>query len=52
LESFGIECMIATDNCGGQRPHLDLTGGIRLLVRQDDAQRATEVLRYRTENSE
>ena len=44
LEAFGIDCMIARDDCGGQRPHLAFAGGLRLLVRADDAQRAREVL--------
>ena len=49
LEAFGIDCMIARDNCGGQRPHLTLTGGLRLLVRAEDAQRAADVLSTQTE---
>ena len=36
--------MIARDDCGGQRPHLTLTSGVRLLVRAEDAERAAEVL--------
>lgn len=44
LEAFGIDCMIARDDCGGQRPHLALTGGLRLLVRAEDAQSAAEAL--------
>jgi Putative prokaryotic signal transducing protein len=45
LDAFGIECMISRDDCGGQRPHLAFSGGIRLLVRADDAERAEEVLK-------
>jgi hypothetical protein len=45
LEAFGIDCMIARDDAGGQRPHMALTGGLRLLVRAEDAKRAAEVLR-------
>ena len=45
LEAFGIECMISRDDCGGQRPHLAFSGGIRLLVRAQDAQSAREVLK-------
>ena len=44
LQAFGIECMLSHDDCGGQRPHLTLTGGIRLLVRPEDAERAEEAL--------
>jgi hypothetical protein len=35
--------MIQSDDCGGVRPHLWM-GGIQLLVRDEDAQRALEVL--------
>lgn len=51
LEAFGIDCMIARDDCGGQRPHLALTGGLRLLVRAEDAQSAKEVLRTDAEGA-
>ena len=44
LEAFGVECMISRDDCGGQRPHLTFGGGIRLLIRAEDADRAEEVL--------
>jgi hypothetical protein len=44
LDAFGIDCMVARDDCGGQRPHMALTGGLRLLVRAEDARRAAEVL--------
>jgi hypothetical protein len=44
LEAFGIDCMLSRDDCGGQRPHLLLGAGIRLLTRSDDAERAEEVL--------
>ena len=43
LEAAGIDSMILSDDCGGVRPHLWM-GGIRLLVRDDDAQRALEIL--------
>jgi hypothetical protein len=44
LEAFEIECMVSRDDCGGQRPHLAFSGGIRLLVRAEDKERAEEVL--------
>jgi hypothetical protein len=43
LEAAGIDAMILSDDCGGVRPHLWM-GGIRLLVRDEDAQRALEIL--------
>jgi Putative prokaryotic signal transducing protein len=52
LEAFGIDCIITRDDCGGLRPHMALTGGLRLLVRADDAARAAEVLTSRVEASE
>ena len=52
LDAFGIDCMITRDDCGGLRPHMALTGGLRLLVRADDAARAAEVLTSRLEASE
>ena len=46
LEGSGIEVMISADDCGGMRPHLTfLTGGIRLMVKQEDAQKALEILK-------
>ena len=43
LEAAGINAMLISDDCGGVRPHLWM-GGIRLLVRDEDAQRALEIL--------
>ena len=44
LASLGVSALLETDNCGGMRPHLDLTIGVRLLVAQADAERAREIL--------
>jgi hypothetical protein len=43
LEAAGIASMIRSDDCGGLRPHLWM-GGIALLVRADEQDRAREVL--------
>jgi hypothetical protein len=43
LEAAGIDSMIRADDCGGTRPHLWM-GGVGLLVRREDAERAEEVL--------
>jgi len=43
LEAAGIESMIVSDDCGGVRPHLWM-GGVQLRVRDEDAQRAIEIL--------
>jgi putative signal transducing protein len=45
LESAGIEVMIQADAVGGMRPHVAWSsGGFKLLVREDDAEDAREVL--------
>ena len=42
LEANGIEAYIATDDAG-TIPPLDFTGGVRLLVKLEDADRAEEI---------
>ena len=44
LTAFGIESFLSHDDCGGQRPHLNLVGGIRLMVNREDAAQAEEAL--------
>lgn len=43
LEAADIKSMISADDAGGQRPHMWM-GGIRLLVRTEDVEQATEIL--------
>ena len=43
LEAAEIESMISADDAGGLRPHLWM-GGVRLLVRTEDAKQANEIL--------
>jgi hypothetical protein len=43
LESAGIESMIRADDCRGTGPHLWM-GGVELVVRREDTDRAEEVL--------
>ena len=43
LEAADIESMISADDAGGLRPPLRMSG-IRLLVRAEDAKRASELL--------
>ncbi len=53
LESNGIPCFVATDDCGGMRAHLQLTTGVRLIARKSDAERATRILaEVREENAQ
>jgi hypothetical protein len=44
LEAYEIESIILKDDCGGTRPHLQLTTGIQLLVRKEDVERAKEII--------
>lgn len=44
LTAFGIESLLSHDDCGGQRAHLNLVRGIRLMVRSTDAAAAEEAL--------
>lgn len=43
LDAGGIESMIRSDDAGGLRPHLWM-GGIALLVREEDVERAEQLL--------
>lgn len=48
LEAAGIDAMIQADTAGGMRDHLAWSGmGFRLLVREDDANAARDVLQPR-----
>lgn len=45
LKTSSIEAIVSADDCGGVRPELGLgTGGVRLLVKKEDIQRALKVL--------
>ena len=45
LESAGIDAMVQSDRAGGMRDHLAWSGfGFRLLVREEDAAAAHEIL--------
>jgi hypothetical protein len=51
LASVGISATMVTDDGGGAFPNLSmLTGGVRLVVRDEDAEAATEALRSRDED--
>lgn len=46
LESAGIQAILQADTVGGMREHLAWSGaGFQVLVREDDAAAAREVLR-------
>jgi hypothetical protein len=44
LTAFGIESLLSHDDCGGQRTHLNMVRGIRLMVRSADLAEAEEAL--------
>lgn len=44
LEAEGIAAMILRDDAGGMDPQLQLTQGVRLMVRRDDLGQARELL--------
>jgi hypothetical protein len=45
LESEGIKASVVTDNAGGAIPSMsNLSGGVRIVVTSDDAERASAVL--------
>lgn len=45
LEADGIEAVIASDDCGGQKPLMGAaSGGARLLVRRSDAEKVRKLL--------
>jgi hypothetical protein len=50
LEAAGIDAMIQADSAGGMRPHLAwASGGFKVLVREQDAAAAREVLEPQAE---
>ena len=44
LVDLGVTAVLATDNCGGMRPHFDLQAGVRLLVADEDLEKSREIL--------
>lgn len=44
LRAANIDCILEADDCGGMMPTIPIATGIRLLVPQDQAQAATELL--------
>ena len=51
LEAAGIDCITSANDCGGLRPSLSLTQGIRLVVKFGDAGRAEKVLADQSQKS-
>lgn len=49
LQAADIESMISADDAGGMRPGMWLGREVRLLVRAEDAERASEILASQSE---
>ena len=45
LQEAGMTAFVFKDDAGGMEPQLQRTGGVRLVVNRDDAQRARQMLR-------
>ncbi len=44
LEEAGIECILSGDDAGGAFPQITFTTGYRILIREEDREKAEEVL--------
>lgn len=44
LQESGVRSFVFKDDAGGMEPHLQLTGGVRLVVTRSDAERARQIL--------
>ncbi len=51
LESSGIKSFIFKDDCGGMRPHMNLTEGVQLKVADIDFETADTILRMETDEN-
>ncbi len=48
LESEGIASFLKSDNAGGTLTFLTPTTGIEIIVSQEDAEKATKLIKHRT----
>jgi len=44
LNASGIDAFVSKDDCGGMRPHLQPSQGVRLLIPDSDIELAKEIL--------
>lgn len=44
LQVEGVRAYILKDDAGGMEPHLQASGGVRLLVTRADVERANQIL--------
>ena len=52
LETNGIQAFVASDDARGLQPPLELVTGVKLLVAEEERERAEEVLRAMEEGEE
>jgi hypothetical protein len=45
LDNAGIKAFVFKDDAGGMEPYLQMTNGVRLIVGQGDAERASKIVR-------
>ena len=45
LQESGVRAFVLKDDAGGMEPHLQRTGGVRLVINHADIERASEILR-------
>lgn len=50
LEDSGVKAFVMKDDAGGMEPHLQRSGGVRLLINEADAGQAAEILQTLTSN--
>ena len=50
FETYGIESFISKDDCGGMRPHMQLTDGVQLKVSDADFEKAKDILTIKDED--
>jgi hypothetical protein len=44
LQDGGVRSFVLKDDAGGMEPHLQLSGGVRLIVNRADAEQAQQIL--------
>jgi hypothetical protein len=51
LQSEGVDAAISSDDAGGELPNLDLGGGVRVFVQEENAEFAKALLQQGAEDS-
>jgi hypothetical protein len=45
LQEGGVSAFIFKDDAGGMEPHLQMSGGVRLLINRVESERANQILK-------